>query len=146
MQDDGKGTILERRKYYCAFGPEDNSSKIPSDNNSQVQQPGQRRHRKEFGQSIKRGCQASFSVVVYKEKPQEIEIRQAFVHALSDPAFAFLNSCWRFMPQQNRQSSSNYENIIAHISVEKIVSPVMQTVLTYLADMPAWYREPFKCL
>lgn len=74
--------ILEKQHYHCCFGPKDNSANVPSDAASQVLEKGQRRKRTEFGEGIKRGCQACLTVVIYKARPTEVEIRQGFVTVL----------------------------------------------------------------
>ena len=77
MQGDGskREKILKRISCHCSFGPSDSSLNLPSDDASQVLKKGERRKRKKFGEGTKKGCQAAFTVVVYKAKPDEIEIR-----------------------------------------------------------------------
>lgn len=67
--------IIARRIYKCAFGPEDNSENLPSDKSSAPLSKGERRKNIEYGQSIKVGCQASFTIVVHRDFPDVCEIR-----------------------------------------------------------------------
>ena len=75
MQEKERSKLLERKIYRYAFGPEDNSENIPSDQSAAPLEPGQRRKNTEYGQSIKIGCQAHFTVVVKQATPDLCEIR-----------------------------------------------------------------------
>ncbi|CAL8471872.1 g11414 [Coccomyxa elongata] len=54
-----KDTVLEKYHFWCAYGPEDHSSNLPT---AEKREQGERRRLTEHGESIKRGCQAHFSV------------------------------------------------------------------------------------
>ena len=53
--------MLEKYHFWCAYGPEDHSSNLPT---AEKREQGERRRLTEHGESIKRGCQAHFSVTV----------------------------------------------------------------------------------
>lgn len=67
-----KDTVLEKYHFFCAFGPEDHSSNLPT---ADKKEQGQRRRLTEHGESIKRGCQAHFSVTVRAKTPEQFELR-----------------------------------------------------------------------
>ncbi len=63
-----KDTVLEKYHFWCAFGPEDHSSNLPAEKREQ----GERRRLTKHGESIKRGCQAQFSVTVRAKQPTKL--------------------------------------------------------------------------
>ena len=75
MQGQERTKILERIVYKCAFGPEDNSQNLPSDRSAVALPKGERRKNTEYGQSIRLGCQAGFTVVRHIDRPDAYEIR-----------------------------------------------------------------------
>jgi hypothetical protein len=64
--------VLSQIHYHCNFGPEDQSNNLP---NVKEKQSGKRRSKVEHGESVKRGCQAGFSVTVRKIRPEVAEIK-----------------------------------------------------------------------
>ena len=67
-----KDTVLEKYHFWCAYGPEDHSSNLPT---ADKREQGERRRLTEHGESIKRGCQAHFSVTVRAKQPDQVELR-----------------------------------------------------------------------
>ncbi len=67
-----KDTVLEKYHFWCAFGPEDHSSNLPT---AEKREQGERRRLTEHGESIKRGCQAHFSVTVRAKQLDQVELR-----------------------------------------------------------------------
>lgn len=67
-----KDAVLFKRHFYCAYGPEDLSSNLPE---PKQKGPDERRRLTEHGESIKRGCQAQFSLTVRMRTPDIAELR-----------------------------------------------------------------------
>ena len=67
-----KDTVLEKYHFWCAYGPEDHSSHLPT---AEKREQGERRRLTKHGESIKRGCQAHFSVTVRAKQPDKVELR-----------------------------------------------------------------------
>ena len=75
-----KDTVLEKYHFWCAFGPDDQSSNLPTPEKSEQGLPWRfrrcpRRRLTEHGESIKRGCLAHFSVTVRARRPDQLELR-----------------------------------------------------------------------
>lgn len=75
VQGQERTKVLERTTYRCTFGPEDYSQNLPSDKSAANLSKGERRKNVEYGHSIRMGCQAYFTVVILKERPDICEIR-----------------------------------------------------------------------
>lgn len=72
QENNRKDAVLSQIHFLCNFGPEDFSSNLPE---VREKQPGKRRSKVQHGESVKRGCQARFSVTVRKGQPEVAEIR-----------------------------------------------------------------------
>lgn len=67
-----KDAVLSQTHYHCNFGPEDHSNNLPE---VKEKQAGKRRSKVQHGESVKRGCQARFSVTVRKCQPEVAELK-----------------------------------------------------------------------